>query len=89
VREIEAAGFVVQRNRIITETVSGSSAIGQRKGFMKLLDRLEAADVLVVTPILSEAENELGFGERVIAMPWARAWLRARPSILRVCFRRV
>jgi ABC-type transport system substrate-binding protein len=37
----------------------------------------------------SEAENELGFGERVIAMPWARAWLRARPSILRVCFRRV
>jgi putative DNA-invertase from lambdoid prophage Rac len=51
VREIEAAGFAVQRNRIITETVSGSSAIEQRKGFIKLLDRLEAADVLVVTKL--------------------------------------
>jgi hypothetical protein len=66
VREIEAAGFVVQRNRIITETVSGSSAIGQRKGFMKLLDRLEAADVLAVTPILS-AEQRFAMRARLAA----------------------
>jgi len=46
VREIEAAGFSVQRSRTIGETVSGSSAIVQRPGFMKLLDRPEADDVL-------------------------------------------
>jgi putative DNA-invertase from lambdoid prophage Rac len=49
VREIEAAGFKVEPKRIVTETVSGASAIQQRKGFMKLLDRLDEDDVLIVT----------------------------------------
>ena len=49
IREIEAAGFKVEGHRVIAETVSGSSAIEQRPGFMKLLDRLEAGDVLIVT----------------------------------------
>jgi putative DNA-invertase from lambdoid prophage Rac len=49
VREIEAAGFKVDPHRVIAETVSGSSAIEQRPGFMRLLDRLEADDVLIVT----------------------------------------
>ena len=34
---------------MISETVSGASAIAQRPGFMKLLDRLEQDDVLIVT----------------------------------------
>src|ERR1700760_4540957 len=51
VREIEAAGFVVEKRRTVTETVFGSSAIEQRPGFMKLLDRLEHDDVLVVTKL--------------------------------------
>src|SRR5277367_591589 len=51
VREIEAAGFAVEKRRLVTETVSGSSAIEQRPGFMKLLDRLEPDDVLVVTKL--------------------------------------
>ena len=51
VREIAAAGFAVDPRRTITETVSGSSAIEQRPGFMKLLDRLEQGDVLVVTKL--------------------------------------
>jgi hypothetical protein len=34
----------------------------------------------------SEAENESGFGNRVIAMPRARAWLQAGPGVLRICF---
>ena len=46
--EIEAAGFTVDRRRIITETVSGASAIQQRKGFMKLLDKLDEDNVLIV-----------------------------------------
>jgi putative DNA-invertase from lambdoid prophage Rac len=49
VREIEAAGFKVDSRRIVTETISGSSSIDQRPGFVRLLDRLERDDVLIVT----------------------------------------
>lgn len=48
-REIEAAGFAVDSRRVVSETISGSSAIEQRPGFLKLLDRLERDDVLIVT----------------------------------------
>ncbi|MCB1102639.1 MAG: recombinase family protein, partial [Kiritimatiellae bacterium] len=41
IREIAAAGFAVEPHRIITETVSGSQAIAQRKGFARLLDKME------------------------------------------------
>ena len=51
VGEIKAAGFAVEPRRIVSETVSGSSAIEQRPGFTKLLDRLEKDDVLVVTKL--------------------------------------
>jgi putative DNA-invertase from lambdoid prophage Rac len=51
VREIEAAGFKVDQRRVVSETVSGRSAMEQRPGFMRLLDRLEADDVLVVTKL--------------------------------------
>ncbi len=47
--EIEAAGFKVAARRVVSEVVSGSSAIEQRPGFMRLVDRLESDDVLVVT----------------------------------------
>jgi putative DNA-invertase from lambdoid prophage Rac len=49
VAEIERSGFKVTASRIVADTVSGSSAIEQRPGFVKLLDRLEQDDVLVVT----------------------------------------
>jgi putative DNA-invertase from lambdoid prophage Rac len=48
-QEIAAAGFHVEPHRIITETISGSTAMARRPGFSKLLDRLEAGDVLIVT----------------------------------------
>ena len=48
-REIETAGFKVDDKRVVSEIVSGSSAIEQRPGFLKLLDRLEHDDVLIVT----------------------------------------
>ena len=51
IREIEAAGFGVEPHRIVTETISGSMAIAQRKGFSKLIDRMEKGDVLVVTKL--------------------------------------
>ncbi|CAN7585933.1 recombinase family protein [Pararhizobium sp. LjRoot238] len=51
VQEIEVAGFHVEPRRIITETVSGSTAIAQRRGFTRLMDKLEAGDVLIVTKL--------------------------------------
>jgi putative DNA-invertase from lambdoid prophage Rac len=51
VQEIAGAGFSVTKQRIIAETVSGSIAAVDRKGFSKLLDRLEADDVLIVTKL--------------------------------------
>ena len=37
IQEIEAAGFAVTPRRVVSETVSGSSAIEQRPGFMRLM----------------------------------------------------
>jgi putative DNA-invertase from lambdoid prophage Rac len=51
VREIQAAGFQLEPRRIITETVSGSTPAMERKGFRKLIDRLEWDDVLIVTKL--------------------------------------
>lgn len=51
VREIEGSGFKVDPKRIVVETVSGSIAAMERKGFARLLDRLEASDVLIVTKL--------------------------------------
>jgi putative DNA-invertase from lambdoid prophage Rac len=49
--EIESAGFKVEPRRIITETISGSVAIARRRGFTRLIDKLEPGDVLVVTKL--------------------------------------
>ncbi len=51
IQEIKAAGFHVEPRRIVTETVSGSTAIAQRRGFSKLLDKMEAGDILIVTKL--------------------------------------
>lgn len=49
--EIAAAGFQVEPHRVVTETISGSMSIEQRKGFARLLDKMERGDVLVVTKL--------------------------------------
>ena len=49
--EVQAAGFGIEPRRVVTETVSGSVAAVRRGGFARLLDRLEAGDVLVVTKL--------------------------------------
>jgi putative DNA-invertase from lambdoid prophage Rac len=50
-REIAAAGFNPAPKRVIEETISGSVATSERPGFQKLLNKLEADDVLVVTKL--------------------------------------
>lgn len=49
--EVQTAGFKLEPRRIITETVSGSTAAMEREGFRKLVDRLDWDDVLVVTKL--------------------------------------
>ena len=49
--EIATAGFAVTKQRIVAETISGSVAASERKGFAKLLDKLEDGDVLIVTKL--------------------------------------
>jgi putative DNA-invertase from lambdoid prophage Rac len=74
-QEIAAAGFTVESRRAVTETISGSVAAGERPGFCRLLDRMEAGDVLVVTKldrlgrnamdVRSTVEGLQGMGVRV------------------------
>lgn len=49
--EIEAAGFHIDPRRVIAETVSGSTPAMERKGFQRLMDRLDWEDVLIVTKL--------------------------------------
>ena len=63
--EIRAAGFQVEAKRVITETVSGSVATSQRRGFTKLVDRLEDGDVLVVTKLDRLGRNAMDVGGTV------------------------
>ena len=51
IQEIASAGFTVDPKRVVTETVSGSVAAMERKGFAKLVDRLETGDILIVTKL--------------------------------------
>ncbi|MDD5494104.1 MAG: recombinase family protein [Dehalococcoidia bacterium] len=49
--EIKAAGFAIQVQRLIEESISGSVAAKERPGFTKLIDRMESGDILVVTKL--------------------------------------
>lgn len=51
IKEIKDAGFMIESHRLITETISGSIPISRRKGFTRLLDKMEKGDVLVVTKL--------------------------------------
>jgi len=51
VLEIRNAGFSLEPHRVIQETVSGSVSALQRKGFAKLMEKLEPGDVVVCTKL--------------------------------------
>ncbi len=51
IKEIEDVGFKVEPHRIISETISGSMPTARRKGFIRLLDKIESKDILVVTKL--------------------------------------
>lgn len=49
--EIAAAGFELEPRRIVIETISGSVPAFERNEFGRLVDKLEAGDVLIVTKL--------------------------------------
>ena len=49
--EIKSAGFAIEAHRLIEESISGSVAAKERPGLIKLIDRMESGDVLVVTKL--------------------------------------
>jgi putative DNA-invertase from lambdoid prophage Rac len=68
IREIEAAGFKVDPKRVITDVVSGSIAARQRKGFARLLEKLEENDVLVVSKLDRLGRNAMDVRTTVEAL---------------------
>ena len=78
-QEIAAAGFKVEPRRVVTETVSGNVATSQRRGFTRLLDRLEPGDVLVVTKLDRLGRNVMDVGSTVARL--AELGVRALPRI--------
>lgn len=67
-REIEAAGFAVDKRRVVAESISGSVSANQRPGFAKLLDRMEEGDVLIVTKLDRLGRNAMDVRSTVEAL---------------------
>ena len=64
-REIAAAGFHVDPHRLVTETISGSTAVAQRLGFAQLLNKMEGGDVLIVTKLDRLGRNAIDVSQTV------------------------
>jgi len=75
-QEIRSAGFGIEPHRVVTETVSGSVATAQRRGFARLLDRLEPGDVLVVTKLDRLGRNAMDVGATVAVAKLAEMGVR-------------
>lgn len=67
-QEIASAGFAIQASRVVAETVSGSVQASERPGFSKLLDKMEAGDVLVVTKLDRLGRNAMDVRATVEAL---------------------
>jgi putative DNA-invertase from lambdoid prophage Rac len=63
--EVSVAGFQVEAHRVVSECVSGSVPARERKEFVKLLDRLEAGDVLIVTKLDRLGRNAMDVRQTV------------------------
>ncbi|HHK9610413.1 TPA: recombinase family protein, partial [Enterobacter hormaechei] len=64
-REIESAGFAIRPQRLIEEQISGSVAASERPGFIRLLDRMENGDVLIVTKLDRLGRNAMDIRKTV------------------------
>ncbi|WP_071774432.1 recombinase family protein [Burkholderia ubonensis] len=67
-REIEAAGYAIEKHRIVTESISGSVSASQRPGFADMLRRMEEGDVLIVTKLDRLGRNAMDVRATVEAL---------------------
>ncbi|MBN3832577.1 recombinase family protein [Burkholderia sp. Ac-20344] len=67
-REIEAAGFAVDKRRVVTESISGSVCAEQRPGFAQLLLKMEEGAVLIVTKLDRLGRNAMDVRSTVEAL---------------------
>ncbi|WP_216089562.1 MULTISPECIES: recombinase family protein [Burkholderia cepacia complex] len=67
-REIAAAGFTVDKRRVVTESISGSVSADQRPGFAELLLKMEEGDVLIVTKLDRLGRNAMDVRATVEAL---------------------
>ncbi|MBD9548324.1 recombinase family protein [Pseudomonas sp. PDM01] len=65
VLEIQSAGFSIQPQRLVSETISGSVATSERPVFQKLLERMESGDVLVVSKLDRLGRNAMDVRQTV------------------------
>ena len=63
--EIQTAGFDVNPQRFIEEHISGSVASSERPEFIRLLDRMESGDILVVTKLDRLGRNAMDIRKTV------------------------
>lgn len=68
IAEIKAAGYDIRDDRIVIETISGSTFAMARPQFAKLLERLERADVLVVTKLDRLGRNAMDVRSTVVGL---------------------
>jgi len=64
-REIQAAGFHIEKRRIMEESISGSVSTKERPEFIRLKDRMEFGDVLVVTNLDRLGRNAMDIRQTV------------------------
>ena len=63
--EIQAAGFNIVDHRIMEESISGSVVASERPEFVRLKDRMEVGDVLVVTKLDRLGRNAMDIRKTV------------------------
>ena len=63
--EIQAAGFSIENHRILEESISGSVAASERPEFIRLQDRMEVGDILVVTKLDRLGRNAMDIRKTV------------------------
>ncbi|WP_186147690.1 recombinase family protein [Burkholderia gladioli] len=66
--EIEAAGFAVDKRRMVAENISGSVSARQRPGFAELLLKMEEGDILIVTKLDRLGRNAMDVRATVEAL---------------------
>ena len=68
IAEIQAAGYDIRDDRIVVETISGSTAAMARPQFAKLVEKLERGDVLIVTKLDRLGRNAMDVRSTVEAL---------------------